>query len=85
MAESDLHRDQRTDLQPGYELSDLRPGYIACFGIGLAVILGIAVVIASLVVHYKTVQQARQRHPDPTIGAGARSDARDALASRCAE
>ena len=35
MAESELHRDQRTDLQAGYELSDLRPGYIAFFGIGL--------------------------------------------------
>jgi hypothetical protein len=67
MAESDLHRDQRTDLQAGYELSDLRPGYIACFGIGLAVVLGIAVVIASLVVHYKTVQQARQDTPIPRL------------------
>ena len=67
MAESDLHRDQRTDLQPGYELSDLRPGYIACFGIGLAVVLGIAVVIASLVVHYKAVQQARQDIPIPRL------------------
>jgi hypothetical protein len=67
MAESDLHRDQRTDLQAGYELSDLRPGYIAFFGIGLSVVLGIAVVIASLIVHYKMVQQARQDTPIPRL------------------
>jgi hypothetical protein len=67
MAKSDLHRDQRTDLQAGYELSDLRPGYIAFFGIGLSVVLGIAVVIASLVVHYKTVQHAGQDTPIPRL------------------
>jgi len=67
MAESDLHRDQRTDLQAGYELSDLRPGYIAFFGIGLSVVLVIAVVIASLIVHYKTVQHARQDTPIPRL------------------
>jgi hypothetical protein len=67
MAESDLHRDQRTDLQAGYELSDLRPGYIAFFGIGLSVVLGIAVVIASLITHYKTVQHARQDTPIPRL------------------
>ena len=67
MAESDLHRDQRTDLQAGYELSDLRPGYIAFFAIGLSVVLGIAVVIASLIVHFKTVQHARQDTPIPRL------------------
>jgi hypothetical protein len=67
MAESDLHRDQRTDLQAGYELSDLRPGYVAFFAIGLSVVLGIAVVIASLIVHYKTVQHARQDTPVPRL------------------
>jgi hypothetical protein len=67
MAQSDLHHDQRTDLPPGYELSDLRAGYIAGFGIGLAVVLGIAVFIASLVVRYKTVQQAREDTPIPRL------------------
>ena len=67
MAESDLHRDQRTDSQAGYELSALRPGYIAFFGIGLAVIVGISVIIASLIVQYKTVQHARKDTPIPRL------------------
>ena len=67
MAESDLHREPRTDLQASYELSDLRPGYIAFFGIGLSVVLVISVVIASLIVHYKTVQHARQDTPIPRL------------------
>jgi len=67
MAEADLHREPRTDLQASYELSDLRPGYIAFFGIGLSVVLGISVVIASLIVHYKTVQHARQDTPIPRL------------------
>jgi hypothetical protein len=67
MAESDLQREPRTDLQASYELSDLRPGYIAFFGIGLFVVLVISVVIASLIVHYKTVQHARQDTPIPRL------------------
>ena len=67
MAESDLHHEPRTDLQASYELSDLRPGYIAFFGIGLSVVLVISVVIASLIVHYKTVQHARQDTPIPRL------------------
>ena len=53
MAQSDLHRDQSTDLPTGYERSDLKPGTIALFGVGLAVVIGAAVVITSLFVHYK--------------------------------
>ena len=67
MAESDLHREPRIDLQASYELSDLRPGYIAFFGIGLSVVLVISVIIASLIVHYKTVQHARQDTPIPRL------------------
>jgi hypothetical protein len=67
MAESDLHREPRIDLQASYELSDLRPGYIALFGIGLSVVLVISVVIASLIVHYKTIQHARQDTPIPRL------------------
>jgi hypothetical protein len=67
MAESDLHREPRTDLQASYELSDLRPGYIAFFGIALSVVLVISVVIASLIVHYKAVQHARQDTPIPRL------------------
>ena len=67
MPDPELHRDPMSDSQAGYELSDLRPGYIAFFGIGLSVVLGIAVVIASLIVHYKTVQHARQDTPIPRL------------------
>jgi hypothetical protein len=67
MKEADLRREPRTDLQASYELSDLRPGYVAFFGIGLAVVLVIAVVTASLIVHYKTVQHARQDTPIPRL------------------
>lgn len=67
MAESDIHREPRIDLQASYELSDLRPGYIAFFGIGLSVVLVISVVIASLIIHYKTVQHARQDTPIPRL------------------
>ncbi len=67
MQEADLHREPRTDLQASYELSDLRPRYIAFFGIGLSVVLVISVVIASLIVHYKTVQHARQDTPIPRL------------------
>jgi hypothetical protein len=67
MAESDLHREPRTALQASYELSDLRPGYIAFFGIGLSIVLVISVVIASLIVHYKTLQHARQDTPIPRL------------------
>jgi hypothetical protein len=67
MAESDLHREARTDLPAGHELSDLRPGYVAFFGIGLFVVLVISVAIASLIIHYKTVQHARRDTPIPRL------------------
>ena len=67
MAESDLHREPRTDLPAGHELSDLRPGYAAFFGIGLFLVLVISVAIASLIIHYKTVQHARQDTPSPRL------------------
>jgi len=67
MAQSDPHRDQSTDLQTGYELSDLKPGYIALFGIGLVIAVGLAVVITSLFVHYRALQHARQETPVPRL------------------
>jgi hypothetical protein len=67
MQETDLRREHRTDLQAGYEQSDLRPGYIAFFGIALAAVLVISVVIASLIIHYKKVQHARQETPIPRL------------------
>ncbi len=67
MAQSDLHRDQRNDLPTGYELSDLKPGYIALFGIGVVIAVGLAVVITSLFVHYRELQNARQETPVPRL------------------
>jgi hypothetical protein len=67
MAQSDLHRDQSTDLPTGYERSDLKPGTIALFGIGLAVVIGAAVVITSLFVHYRALQLPRQETPVPRL------------------
>ena len=67
MAQSDLHRDQSTDLPTGYERSDLKPGTIALFGIGLAVVIGAAVVITSLFVHYRALQHSRQETPVPRL------------------
>jgi hypothetical protein len=67
MAQSDLHRDQSTDLPTGYERSDLKPGTIALFGVGLAVVIGAAVVITSLFVHYRALQHSRQETPVPRL------------------
>jgi hypothetical protein len=67
MAESDLHREPGADLPAGHELSDLRPGYVAFFGIGLLVVLVMSVAIASLIIHYKTVRHARLDTPIPRL------------------
>lgn len=67
MAQSDLHHDQSTDLPTGYERSDLKPGTIALFGVGLAVVIGAAVVITSLFVHYRALQHSRQETPVPRL------------------
>jgi hypothetical protein len=67
MPESDLHRDPRIDPQPGYELSDLRPGYIALFGIALTAVIVAAAVIASLLIHFKAAEHSRQETPVPRL------------------
>jgi hypothetical protein len=67
MQAKDFHRDAPHPEQAGYELSDLNPGYIGLFGIGLSVVLVIAVVVASLFIQYKTVQHARQDTPIPQL------------------
>jgi hypothetical protein len=67
MPESDLDRDGRTDVRPGYELSDLNPGLIALFGIGLVVAVALAVIITSLFMRYRAFQHARQETPVPRL------------------
>jgi hypothetical protein len=93
MAESDLHREARTDLPAGHELSDLRPGYVAFFAFGLFAVLVISVVIASLIIHYKTVQHAKQdtlmprlagereAMPEPRLQVGAPNELRQLRAA----
>ena len=67
MAESDLHRDPRNDPQVGHELSDLRPGYIALFGIALTAVIVAAAVITSLLIHFKAAEHSRQETPVPRL------------------
>ena len=67
MMQSDFHRDPSADLPPGYELSDLRPGYIALFGIALTAVIVVAAVITSLLIHFKAAEQSRQETPVPRL------------------
>jgi hypothetical protein len=67
MQTKDFHRDATHPEGAGYELSDINPGYVGLFGIGLAVVLVIAVVVTSLLIQYKTVQHARQDTPIPQL------------------
>jgi hypothetical protein len=67
MQESDLRRDTRIDPQVGHELSDLRPGYIALFGIALTSVIVAAAVIASLLIHFKAAEHSRQETPVPRL------------------
>src|SRR5262245_59506957 len=61
MPESNLRRDRAMDHQVGHELSDLRPGYIALFGIVLITIIGAAAVITFLLIYFKAAEQSRQQ------------------------
>ena len=67
MQESDLRPDTRIDPQVGHELSDLRPGYIALFGIALTSVIVAAAVIASLLIHFKAAEHSRQETPVPRL------------------
>lgn len=67
MQARDFHRDSVNPEEAGYELSDLNPRYVGLFGIGLAVVLVIAVVVSSLLIQHKTVQHARQDTPIPQL------------------
>jgi hypothetical protein len=65
--EKDLSHNVTRSTELGYETSDLRPGYIGLFGVGLAVVIGMAVVITSLLVHYRGVQHAGQETLVPRL------------------
>lgn len=67
MPEPDLRRDTAMDHQVGHEPSDLRPGYIALFGIVLTTIIGAAAVITSLLIYFKAAEQSRHETPVPRL------------------
>jgi hypothetical protein len=67
MQEADRRRDTTMDPQVGHELSDLRPGYIALFGIALTTVIVAAAVITSLLIHFKAAEQSRQETPVPRL------------------
>jgi hypothetical protein len=67
MPESDLRHDTTTNHQAGHELSDLRPGYIALFGVVLTAIIGAAAVITSLLIYFKAAEQLRHETPIPRL------------------
>jgi hypothetical protein len=67
MQEADLRRDTTIDPQVGHELSDLRPGYIALFGIALTAVIVAAAVITSLLIHFKAAEHSRQETPVPRL------------------
>ena len=67
MQEADLRRDTVIDPSVGHELSDLRPGYIALFGIALTAVIVAATVVASLLIHFKAAEYSRQETPVPRL------------------
>lgn len=67
MAEGNVHRGPSDSVEIGHELSDLRPRYIALFGIGLAVILGMVVILTFLLMYYKMAQHERRDAPLPRL------------------
>jgi hypothetical protein len=67
MPESDLRHDRRIDPHPGYELSDLRPGIIGLFGVGLVAVIGAAAVITSLLIYFKAAEQSKHETPIPRL------------------
>ena len=67
MAQAHVHRERSDPVEIGHESSDIRPTYIALFGIGLAVILGVVVILTFLLMHYKTAQHERRDTPLPRL------------------
>jgi hypothetical protein len=67
MQAKDFQHDPAHLEEAGYELRDLNAGYVGLFGLGLAIVLVISAVVASLMIHFKTVQHARQETPIPQL------------------
>jgi hypothetical protein len=67
MQEVDPRRDTTIDPKVSHELSDLRPDYIAIFGIALTAVIVAATVVASLLIHFKAAEFSRQETPLPRL------------------
>ena len=67
MAQADVHGERSDPVEIGHELSDIRPRYIALFGIGLAVVLGAVVILTFLLMYYKAAQHERRDTPLPRL------------------
>jgi hypothetical protein len=67
MAESHLDRDESADERLGYEITDLKPGAIVLFGIGLVIAMVLAVIVTTLFMRYQTFQHARRETPVPRL------------------
>jgi hypothetical protein len=63
MQEENQPRDPATDLPSGHELSDLRAGPIALFGIGVVIALVLAVAITTFLMHVRAVGQRETPTP----------------------
>ena len=67
MQAEESRRDSSHREEVGHELSDLKPGYVGVFAIGLAIVIGAAAIITSLFMQYRTVEHARQQTPVPSL------------------
>jgi hypothetical protein len=67
MQEADLRRDIKNGSPVGHELSDLKPGYAALFGVVLTVVIVAAAVITSLLIRFKAAEHSRQETPVPRL------------------
>ena len=67
MQAENSRRDPGHREDVGHELSDLKPGYVGVFAIALALVIGAAVIITSLLMQYRTVEHARQQIPVPPL------------------
>ena len=67
MQETDLHREPTDAVEAGHEVSDLQPGRIALFGIAIVIAMGLAVIITSLLIHYRATQYSKREIPLPRL------------------
>ncbi len=67
MPETDLHHERSDALEAGHETTDLQPGRIALFAVGLLIATGFAVIVTFFFIHYRATQQAQQQIPLPRL------------------